>query len=142
MKKGVLMKKAQVAYEFMLIFLILSFGFTIWVVYASSLQAEFQKTKNLQDFEDFALSLKHEIYVVAQMPERFSRTIDLPLRINGITYSISVDENTGHNFSTIFINNTNIGYYTHFDVPKLEGSIKQGKNTLTKNEYNISITQT
>lgn len=139
------MKKAQVAYEFMMIFFILAAGFTTWLAFASSLQEDLQKTKNLEKIEDFTLSLKHEIYVVAQMHDGFSRTLSIPPTIDGQNYEIELKQNEGntiHNFSTIYINSKDIGFYTHFDVPYMIGvdNINTGEEiTLTKKQGVIRI---
>lgn len=142
------MKKAQVAYEFMMIFFVLAAGFTTWLAFASSIQTDIQKTKNLENMKDYSLSLKHEIYVISQMHDGFTKTIELPPTIEGQQYKITLEhvkdiENI-HNFSTIYITSEDIGFYTHFDINLMNGltELSPGeKITLTKNQSTIDITQ-
>jgi hypothetical protein len=137
------MRKAQVAYEFIMIFFVLSIAFITWLAISSSFQAELQKSKNLEDFEDFALSLKHDIFVVAQMSDGFSKSLNLPLTINGRVYDISVTNFTNQpldfSFSTVEINSSEIGYFTHFNVPLMNQSLVKGDNILIKEGDKILV---
>ena len=134
------MKKAQVAYEFMMIIFILSVGFLTWIALASSIQTTLQETKTIETFQDFSQGLKHELFIIAQMQTGFSRTIELPSTIIGKTYTITMqDGGEIYNFSTIYINNSEIGFYTHFDVPKLNDTLIIGKNTIIKKQNILEI---
>jgi hypothetical protein len=139
------MKKAQVAYEFMMIFFVLAAGFTTWLAFASSVQDDIYHTKNLEKIKDFSLSLKHEIFVVAQMHDGFSRTINMPKTIDGQNYEIRIEQFEGidvRDFSTIYISSKDIGFYTHFDVPYMtgEGRIMPGeKITITKKQGELVL---
>jgi hypothetical protein len=133
------MKKAQAAYEFMMIFFMISIGFTFWVAFASSFQENIQVNRNIELMNDFSLSLKHDIYLVAQMHDGFTRQINIPTTILSNRYEIGNQNNNQYNFSTIFVNNTEIGYYTQFDVPLLDGDIKKGELILEKHGNKIII---
>lgn len=137
------MRKAQIAYEFIMIFFVLSIAFITWLAISSSFQAELQKDKNLEDFEDFSLSLKHDIFVVAQMSDGFSKSLNLPMTINGRDYDISVTNFTNQlldfSFSTVQINSSDIGYFTHFNVPLMNQSLIKGDNILIKQEDKILV---
>ena len=133
------MKKAQAAYEFMIIFFMISIGFTFWIAFASSFQENIQVNRNIELMDDFSLSLKHDIFLVAQMHDGFTRQISIPPTIVTNRYEINSQNNPTHNFSTIFINNSEIGYYTQFDVPLLQGEIKKGDLILTNQGNEIKI---
>ncbi|MFP4567372.1 MAG: hypothetical protein ACLFN8_00355 [Candidatus Woesearchaeota archaeon] len=135
------MRQAQAAYEFMMIFFILTLGFTFWIAFSTSFQENLQQQQNLDLMEDFAFGLKHELFVVAQMPQGFTQIIELTETISGNKYEIASQSYTSndYNFSTITINNTDIGFYTHFDVPYLNDTIKKGKNTFIKKENQIGV---
>lgn len=134
------MKQAQAAYEFMMIFFMLSIGFTFWIALASSMQEDVQHQRNLDVMEDFSLSLKHELYTIAQMHEGFSKKVNLPSKILGNNYEIaSKSYQNPYNFSTITINSTDIGFYTHFDVPLINDTIKKGDNIITKKQNQLGI---
>ena len=133
------MKKAQAAYEFMIIFFMIALGFTFWVAFASSFQENMQVNRNIDLMDDFSLSLKHDIFLVAQMHDGFTRQISIPNTIIANRYEIGNLNNVQYNFSTIFINNSEIGYYTQFDVPLLEGNIVKGDLILTNQGNKIII---
>lgn len=134
------MKKAQAAYEFMMIFFMLSMGFTFWIALASSMQADIQSQRNIEIMEDFTLGLKHELFMIVQMHEGFSKTIELPTKIRGNQYEISSQSYYDpYNFSTIIINSTELGFYTHFDVPLMNDTIKKGTNIITNKQNQLGI---
>ena len=135
------MKRAQIAYEFIMVFLVLGLGFISWIVLASAFQADLQRVKNIEDFTDFTLGLKHDLYVVAQMPDGFSKTLNVPMSINGFDYSISATNisTASFNFSFVQINSTDLGFFTSFDGPYLNDTIKKGDNVLIKKGNQILV---
>ena len=137
------MKKAQIAYEFIMVFFILSIAFITWLALSSSLQEELQKNKNLEDFKDFSLSLKHDIFVIAQMNDGFSKALNIPNTINGRNYDILVtnftNQDLGFSFSTVEINSSEIGFFTHFNVPYMNQTLIKGENFLIKQGDKILV---
>lgn len=135
------MKKAQAAYEFMMIFFMLSMAFTFWIALASSMQESIQLQQNLDVMEDFSLSLKHDLYTIVQMHEDFSKKIELPDDVRGINYEISSKSyiTQNYNFSTIILNSTQIGFYTQFNVPLLNDTLKKGETTIINKQNQLEL---
>ena len=133
------MDKGQVAYEFMIIFFVLSLGFTIWISFSYSVQDNFQKDKDIRNLDDFSLSIKHDLFVIAQMDVGFSRVLELPPNVMGRDYVIGNENRNDLGFSTVYINSSDIGFYGYFDVPLLSGTLKKGENELIKEDEYIVI---
>ena len=135
------MKKAQIAYEFIMVFLVLGIGFISWIVLASAFQADLQKVKNIEDFTDFTLGLKHDLFVVAQMPDGFSKTLNVPMTINSFEYEIRVTNVSAPNFNFSFvqINSAELGFFTSFEGPYMNDTLKKGDNTLIKKGNQILV---
>lgn len=133
------MKKGQVAYEFIMVFLFLGIGFIIWVALTSDLQENLVKTQNHEALNDFSLGLKHELYVIAQMHDGFSRVIDLPRTVNALRYNIDVQHSPLINVSNIQINSSDVDFLINFNVPRMNDSLIIGENIVIKQGNELLI---
>lgn len=88
-------RKAQVAYEFLLLFFVLVTGFTLWTILSAQAQdhLEFQRRELLM--EDFGLGLQHRLYTAAQMSDGFTQNLTLPTTLDGHSYNVTLDNETG-----------------------------------------------
>ena len=85
-----LTKKAQLAYEFLLLFFFLTVFFTTITIMIAEGRENVQWDKTALQFEDAGLEIQHEFYTVANMPNGFSKNITLPPLINNNPYTINI----------------------------------------------------
>lgn len=130
------MKKSQVALEFVLLVI---FGLAILItalVVINSLTTDKIDEKSFKELEDLGLSIQKDLILITELEDGFRIEMNIPVKVNGRTY-------------TIFNNNTseNVGYFTltyqttelFYAIPALNGTLKPGKNIITKNEGVIKI---
>ncbi len=125
----------QVAYEFIFVFFTLTLGFTVWIMFSSSMQEDFQTDQLSLALDDFGLSVQDTLYTAIQMPEGFSRSFNLPVYIMGLDYSTDVINMDG--FSVVEVNVSD--QHLSFVVPPVNGSLKPGTNYLKTIDSKICL---
>ena len=125
-------KKSQITIEFLFLIgflFIFSLGF---IVVAGIQMKEFSDNKKIETILDFGDSLKKEIGIASVVKNGYEREIYLPEKIdNSINYTI-ITKN-----STLIIKTEN--YEFAAIIPKTQGSLAKGKNTIKKINNSVAI---
>ena len=87
--------KAQMAYEFLLIFFFLTALFTTITLVAAKAKERVDWEQAALRMDDLGLGLQHDFYTAARMPDGFTRNITLPPLINNKKYEATINENNG-----------------------------------------------
>jgi len=115
--------KAQVAIEFIIL---VSIALIMLIIFVSSTSDHAEKLNRQRDFiilKDLAYSIQNEINLASQVREGYNRTFSLPDELDGNEYTITTYENE-------FRVSTN-GMDFSLRIPKINGTIKKGNNTIT-----------
>lgn len=126
-------KNAQIAYEFLFVMFFLTFTFTVWLIFTSSIQEQLSSDEEYQEVFDVALQLQDDLYATIEMPDGFSRTINLPMSIIGKSYVINCTNSSDGLSSAISIQTNN--YFKDVQGPPMDCTEKgrnlaQGENKL------------
>lgn len=128
-------RKAQVAYEFIFVFFTLTLGFTVWIMFSSAVQEDFQVEQLTMALDDFGLSIQDDLYTAIQMPEGFSRTFELPVYLLGFDYSMGI-----YNMEDFSIVEVNVSdQHLTFFAPPLNGTLNPGINYLKTIDGTVCI---
>jgi hypothetical protein len=88
--------------------------------------------------QDFGISLKNEITTASEMENGYIREIELPKKLSGKEYTITIDESLSGNSYIIVKSELNEMY---FNIPKTTGTMGPGNNIISK-QGNITVTHT
>ncbi len=94
-------RNGQIAHELLVVFLSLTLGFTVWMMFFSSAQESAEYERQQLHIRDFGLRLQDEIYTVYSMPEGFQRNIELPVTLRGISYTLRLNSTGTRNYLLI-----------------------------------------
>ena len=119
-----LQRRAQVSLEFMFIIIILLFLTILFVIAAGNKTNEFQREKNVFLLKDAAGSVRNEIQVAYAMDSGYTRIFDVPDTLEGVNYSITIQ----NNFISAALDNDII----EFAIQPVNGSLKKGTNLIRK----------
>lgn len=125
------MSRAQVTIEFVMLFVVALLIASISLLYIVTLRADANTQVTQIAVDDFAYALQQEFSVAATMHDGFHRTVELPERINGNTYSISILN------SNLYVSQAE--YEVVVALPPVTGSIS-GTFTITKENGEVLIT--
>lgn len=130
------MKKCQVALEFVLLVILGLAILMTGLVVINSLTTSKIDEKSFVELEDLGLSIQRDFIMITELEDGFRREMNIPVKVNGRTY-------------TIYNNNTseNVGYFKltyqetelFYTIPAINGTLKLGKNIITKYEGVISV---
>lgn len=127
--------KAQIAMEFILLMAFAALLLMSILFILSKISSDNQSRRTQSSVEDLGISIKNELATASEMEKGYSRQIDLPKKINGKEYSLSVDEgSSGNSYLVIKLNSTEM----YFSIPKTSGTIHPGMNLIVKKE-NLTI---
>ena len=124
-------QRAQVAIEFMvtvglaMIMLILLAG----VIYF--LTKDYSEEKNLRRLLDYGYSLQNEIILASEVEPGYERTIFIPNKIDGVSYTISQQNNY---FVLTYKGNDLV-----FDIPEVTGSFQKNQNNTIRKQGDTVI---
>ena len=108
-------------------FLILIFG----TIFIGEQAVELSRTKEQVTVKDIAYSIQKELYFAASAGHGFQRTIFIPEQVSGFSFII---QNTD---KELIIQSQN--YDFGFIIPKTEGVLLHGKNTIANNQERVCI---
>ena len=116
--------KAQVSAEF-LIFVGMAFLIAIAFEAASLSQLkDFRDRKEAEAVRDMALKIQKELIIAANVENGYSRTFDLPDRLELINYSITTQN------LTVTVESKNGFFIVH--IPNSVGNVTKGTNHISK----------
>jgi len=127
-------KKAQGGIEFIIIFSFVLFFFVLFFTIIQSNQNE--KNKENEDilFQNIALDVRDEINIAAGASDGYFREFEIPEKILGKDYEISVT-----NSGNVYLESES--YATSFRSSKVNGILKKGTNNITKKDGEVFINQ-
>jgi hypothetical protein len=134
-----LKKKAQLAYEFILLFFFLTVFFTAFTIIIAEGRERVTYDQTIRHIDDLGLGIQHEFYIVATMPEGFSKEFTLPPHINGQNYNFSFHNTNGQYY--LLINVTEAEVFYTYDLPVFikRTPEKMGTNTLTRSQGELYL---
>ena len=116
--------KAQVSMEF--VFLI-GLAFMVMIVFVSSTRSEFDELRSEEErslVKDVSVMVQHELVIASNVEEGYIRTFNIPLKLDGISYTMQIINNT--------LLTSSEDYEYVLNVPSVEGNIQKGDNTINK----------
>jgi hypothetical protein len=121
--------KAQITIEF-LVFLAMAFVVIfIFLAAAVSLSKDTTKSKTYYEMDDLGRSVQEEMLLASQLEDGYTRKINLPMTLNGLQYSVFLNQSNPSNaYFLMYYEDIELFYL----VPPINGSIHLGDNTLRK----------
>lgn len=132
-------KKAQIAYEFLLLFFFLTAFFTMGIILVGAAKERIVDETIALHMDDFGRSLQEDFYTAAQMPEGFTRNITLPISINNLAYTTSITAHGGANYIEIKVQESHMTYRLPTITINEQLRPPPGINTLVKQGANIIL---
>lgn len=123
-------KKGQVAYEFLIVFLMISFIFTIITMYVGDRQGEELQKQQDEKSMQLGIELQELSIVASQMSSGFERTFTLPYTIGGKDYDVLLLSEYD-SFCYVVISLPE--YDREYLLPSCVGKLKKGENILINN---------
>lgn len=102
--------KAQIAYEFLLLFFFLTALFTTGVLLVGAAKERIADETILLHVDDFGRGLQEDFYTAVRMPDGFTRNITLPVTLNGYDYETTLREYNGIYSLELRVQETNYTY--------------------------------
>jgi hypothetical protein len=124
-------KNAQVAIEFLLLMILL---FSVFMVYTVSTRNDLDNIRKNKDYVllvDVTKMVQYEIVTASKVKDGYHRTFEIPETLDGTEYTIETDD-------MLIIAGTEEQEFALF-IPDINGSIKKGYNTITKENGTITI---
>ncbi len=115
--------RAQVAMEFIVL---IGICLMMLIIFVSSTSDHTEKLNRQRDYiiiKDVAYKIQNEIILASQVKEGYNRTFYLPYEFDGKEYEIATYENQ----FTVIMNEMEFS----LRIPKINGTIKKGNNTIT-----------
>ncbi|MBR9692207.1 hypothetical protein GOV06_05480 [Candidatus Woesearchaeota archaeon] len=125
------LKQAQVSMEF--IFLV-GLAFTIMVVFIASTRSEFSTLRSEEErslVKDVSVMVQQELIMASNVQDGYIRNFNVPLTLDGISYSIQI-------INTTLLTATD-GYEWVLNVPPVIGDIQKGNNTINRTNSMIYL---
>lgn len=124
-------KNAQAAVEFIMLIVIL---FSIFMVYTISTRNKMDEIRNKKEYnllKDVTMMAQNEVLTAVKVEDGYYRQFELPDTLEGINYTINI---TGQVIAAYSENHEYV-----MIIPHVNGTIKKGINTITKNGGVIDI---
>jgi hypothetical protein len=131
-------KSAQIAIEFLLLVAIAFAVVIIMLIVLLSISENNTKTESYYNMVDLGNSLQQEFLLAAELEDGYTRKINLPLTLNGLTYNVTIGNGTNsHYYLDISYKATDLFYL----IPPVNGTLKLGDNVLIKDNDTLRIIQ-
>jgi len=130
-------KNAQIAIEFMLLLAIAFAVVIVMLIILLSISENNKKTESYYNMEDLGSSLQQEFLLAAELEDGYTRKIDLPLTLNGLTYTVTIVNGT-HSHYYMLLSYT--GGEVDYLIPPVNGTLILGENVLVKDNGTLRIT--
>jgi hypothetical protein len=124
-------KRGQAAIEFIILIVIL---FSVFMVYTVSTRTKMDEIRDEKEYvllRDAVKMAQNEIFTAVKVEDGYLREFELPETLELINYTINLTDD-------IIIGNTENHEYAVM-VPNVNGTLKKGKNTITKEDGIVSI---
>jgi len=126
----------QMAMEFLL-FIGMAFVVVVTLLVSTlSVSSGNTKMKAYQDMDDLGKSLQGEFILAAQMEDGYSRKLNLPITMDGISYTMTVGSSNPKNSYFILSYDQAELFYM---IPNVKGNITLGDNILSKNNGTLRV---
>ena len=122
------MKKSQSATEFIVLTSFMMLVILSFVALTSSRLLESSQENNQKTAEDIAAVVYNEVESAKTLHEGFSRVFELPERVNGATYVISIVD------SRELIVSYQDTEFVKFLPPNVSGNVSRGPNEISKSK--------
>jgi len=124
-------RKSQSSIEFIILVAAVLFFFVLFYsIIADNIDRKARDERSLE-VKNLALDIQNEINLAHSSTEGYTRTFDIPVKINGLDYSIAfVDK-------LLYIQSDRDSLAV--PVPSVEGELIKGKNTIQKKEGQIFL---
>lgn len=129
--KKLIVKKSQLAMEFVLLFgfLMILVAFTLVFIY--DINKEKVEEKIEKKMSDFSYSVQSEIVMAHNMNNGYKRILYLPEKIERTDYNITILERN------LVLSYNGLSFY--YKIPIVNGTLNKGKNTIYKQNNTVYI---
>ncbi len=127
--------KAQIAIEFIMLAGMAIIILLVILIATALISSDKADETTYFELTDFGMGLQRELILAAEMQEGYNRIIDIPERINGRDYGITMWSNAETSHMTIDY----MGREIYFATPKTIGELTKGINRITKQNGSIYI---
>lgn len=125
--------KSQTAIEFLILVGLVLFGFTVFfMIIQGNMSDDINEQRDLA-IKELALSVQNEIDLASQSAEGYQRKFRLPATINGMDYTIDIDQNM------VYITAGDGNHAMALPVQNTTGTIIIGVNTIKKEDGQVKI---
>lgn len=121
-----MMRKSQIAIEFMLVLGMAIFIAMVFLAIISSDIKTMNQEKEYYSVRDFGQGLQQEFITASDVKDGYHRKIFLPQKIQGFDYSVSNTE------SSLFLFSSQSKVEHFFLIPAINGTLEKGYNVITK----------
>lgn len=128
--------KAQIAMEFILLIAIAFFIVAALLASILSLSEDNTRMKAYQDMDDLGKSLQQEFLLAAQLEDGYTRTINMPLTMNGVHYNATIGQSNPTNSYLMLEYDSAESFYL---IPPVVGNFTYGNNYLRKNNGSLRL---
>jgi hypothetical protein len=130
-------RDGQIAIEFLLLMGVAFAVIIVFLIVAMSLFQNTTETKTYSSVDDLGKALQQEFLLAAQLEDGYTREINLPLTLNGLTYNITLGNYSGMDSYVSIAYKDKEVYYA---IPLTTGNLVLGDNLLEKINGTLMIT--
>ena len=131
-------KKGQVSIEFLILLVMGVFFVLTFIVIVRNLSDQKIQNKALDELDDLGKSIQQELLLASQLQDGYSRDIYIPPKLYGVPYTMNVSVASG---DIMYLNFYYYDVELFYEIPYINGDVKTGLNTISKNNDEISVTQ-
>ena len=132
------MKNSQISIEFLLLAGLSICIAIVMLVTITALTVNKTDEKTYYEIDDYGVSLQQEVILAGELEDGYNRRINIPITINGRSFTINNSYTSASNLSGYFT----IDYNTidiYYAIPPITGNLTKGLNILTKNNSRLYV---
>ncbi|MBN1175432.1 hypothetical protein JXA48_02195 [Candidatus Woesearchaeota archaeon] len=132
-------KKAQVSIEFIILLTMSVFMIITFMIAIKHVSDQKLLKKTLNELDDLGKSVQQELMLASQLNDGYVREIYIPARLYGVDYSLNTSAVSG---TVMYLNIYYEGVELFYLIPYIQGDVKTGLNTISKNNNTVMVSQT
>lgn len=129
---------AQISIEFMVLLIMGVFFVLTFIVIVKNLSDQKIQNKALVELDDLGKSIQQELLLASSLQNGYSREIYIPPKLYGIPYTMNVSVASG---TVMYLNFYYYETELFYAIPYIQGDVKTGLNTISKNNDIITVSQ-
>lgn len=125
------MKRAQSAAEFVVLASAMFLSFCLVFIYLESMLVDYSESAKLSSVTAIQAAVVGEFELADKMPTGYERKFTIPETINGIAYTITLENETTPLKDAVLISLTGVNN-VRFIEQDVNGTLRSGENTIVK----------